>query len=265
MRYGAMNFPVRPLLEELESLAALGFDFLELAMDPPAAHHATIRFQKDDLLAALARHGMRLVCHLPTFVSLADLTDGIRQASLAEVLAALETAAALGAEKIVAHPAAISGMGALVPEVARRHALESLAIIDARAAELGVCLCLENMFPRARFGVEADEFRDILGRFPALKLTLDTGHAHIGCPGGRRIMEFVESFAERIGHIHVSDNLGQEDNHLPIGAGTIPFPKIIASLKRSGYNGTVTFEVFTPDREYLWLSRRKFDQLWRSH
>ena len=53
MLYGAMNFPVKPVLEELESLALLGFDFLELAMDPPAAHYAAVRDQKTELLAAL--------------------------------------------------------------------------------------------------------------------------------------------------------------------------------------------------------------------
>ena len=41
MRFGAMNFPVSPILQEIEAFAALGFDFLELAMDPPAAHVST--------------------------------------------------------------------------------------------------------------------------------------------------------------------------------------------------------------------------------
>ncbi len=264
MLYGAMNFPVKPVLEELESLAALGFDFLELAMDPPAAHYTAVRNQKAELLAALERHKMQLVCHLPTFVSLADLTDSIRQASLAEVAKALETAASLAVEKVVAHPAAISGMGVFVPELARQHAYESLAIIASKATELGVSLCLENMFPRSRFGVDVAEFRDIFNRFPTLKLTLDTGHANIGSPRGKRIVKFIEAFADRLGHIHVSDNFGKVDNHLPIGSGNIQFTKILTALKKTGYNGTVTFEVFTPDREYLQLSRHKFDQIWRS-
>jgi sugar phosphate isomerase/epimerase len=264
MLYGAMNFPVKPVLEELESLALLGFDFLELAMDPPAAHYAAIRDQKAELLAALDRHKLQLVCHLPTFVSLADLTDSIRQASLTEVLKALETAASLAVEKVVAHPAAISGMGVFVPELARRHAYESLAVIVSKASELGLSLCLENMFPRSRFGVEVVEFRNIFNRFPTLKLTLDTGHANIGSPRGKRTMRFIEAFAARIGHIHVSDNFGKEDNHLPIGSGNIQFAKILTALKKSGYDGTVTFEVFAPDREYLRLSRQKFDQIWRS-
>jgi len=37
MLYGAMNFPVRSILQELETISRLGFDYLELTMDPPKA------------------------------------------------------------------------------------------------------------------------------------------------------------------------------------------------------------------------------------
>ena len=72
MLYGAMNFPVKPILQEIEEIAALGFDYLELAMDPPSAHFSTIRDSRDQIQSALAAHSMQLVCHLPTFVSIAD-------------------------------------------------------------------------------------------------------------------------------------------------------------------------------------------------
>lgn len=264
MRYGAMNFPVKPLLQELAAFADLGFDFMELAMDPPAGHHLQVMQQKTALLADLARTKMQLICHMPTFVSLADLTESIRRASLQEVLRSLETAAALRAEKVVVHPAYISGMGSHVRDLARRHAIESLETIAAKAAELEMTLCLENMFPNTRFCIEVNDFTEIFERFPALKMTLDTGHGCIGSPGGKRLVKFIDSFADRIAHLHVSDNFGKEDNHLPFGTGSIPFPKILKALKSSGYDGTATFEVFTADRHYLQLSRRKFDDMWQS-
>ena len=37
MLYGGMNFPIKPVLEEVEAMAKLGFDYLELAMDPDKA------------------------------------------------------------------------------------------------------------------------------------------------------------------------------------------------------------------------------------
>jgi hypothetical protein len=47
MLYGGMNFPIKPVLEEIEAIAELGFDYLELAMDPPQAHYKMINQQKD--------------------------------------------------------------------------------------------------------------------------------------------------------------------------------------------------------------------------
>jgi len=37
MKYGAMNFPVKPVLEEIQKISDLGFDYVELALDPPCA------------------------------------------------------------------------------------------------------------------------------------------------------------------------------------------------------------------------------------
>ena len=264
MQYGAMNFPVAPVRDELDTIAALGFDYLELTMDPPAAHYVKVIAEKDSLLATLHRHDMRLVCHMPTFVSLADLTESIRKASLTEVLQSLETAALLGTDKVVVHPAYITGMGSHVPELSRGLAMESLEVIASRASDLHLTLCLENMFPRTHFCVDVGDLSDVFNRLPTLRLTLDIGHANIGSPRGKRTIKLIEAFGDRIDHVHVSDNFGKEDNHLPIGSGRIDFSKVLKALKKTEYNGTVTFEVFTPDREYLRLSRRMFDNIWKS-
>ena len=258
MLYGAMNFPIRPVLEELEAISELGFDYLELTMDAPQAHYRMIHQQKEELLRALDRHKMGLICHLPTFVSTADLTRSLRETSLNEVLESLEVAADLRPLKVVLHPSHIGGLSIFVMDQARQYALKSLGAIVEKADSLGLCLCIENMFPRSRWLVDPEDFVEIFERFPTLKLTLDTGHAHIKGRGGRKPLDFIERFRDRIGHIHANDNLGNEDSHLPIGTGTIDFQGIIRALKGIGYDGTVTLEVFSRDRDYLRISRDKF-------
>lgn len=258
MLYGAMNFPVRPVLDEFESVSRLGFDYLELAMDPPQAHHHTIRRIKDELLAGLRQADMALVCHLPAFLSTADLTPSVRTASLNEVLQSLDTAAELNPLKLVLHPSYITGLARFVIPQARQYAMESLEVIVRKADDLGLRLCIENMFPRILSRVNPEDFVEILEAFPSLGLTLDTGHANIGSDRGQRALDFIERFPDRIGHVHANDNLGKEDNHLPIGTGTVDFPRIVKALKRIGYDETVTFEVFSQDREYLTISREKF-------
>ncbi len=148
MQYGAMNFPIKPVADELAEIAALGFDYLELTMDPPQAHYTTLRQQMHAILKALNSRRMSVICHLPTFVYTADLTDSIRLASLQEMFHSLEVAAELGAQKVVLHPGHIGGLGVYVKETVLAHADNSLGAIIGRAQALGLCVCLENMFPR---------------------------------------------------------------------------------------------------------------------
>ncbi len=257
MLYGAMNFPVRPILKELEAISELNFDYLELTMDPPQAHYRMIREEKKNIIRALDRHKMKIMCHLPSFVSTADLTPSLREASLNEVLNSLDVAAELGCLKVVLHPSYIGGLSVFVLDKAREYALEGLDAIMERADKLGLLLCLENLFPRTHSLAKPEDFTEIFEKFPILKLTLDIGHAHIGDKEGRRALDFIKMFPDRISHIHASDNFGEEDDHLPVGTGTVNFPEIIKALKEIGYDDTITLEVFSKDRDYLRISREK--------
>ena len=263
MKYGAMNFPVIPVLEELEAISMMRFDYMELTLDPPQAHYRVIERQAEALLKSLDQYGMSLVCHLPTFVSTADLTDSIRRASLEETLKSLELAAELRAMKAVLHPSIIRGMGVFVMDRARENAMNSLEIIVKKSDELGMHLCLENMFPQSNSLVDPDDFVEVFDRFPSLKMTLDTGHANMESKGSYKIIEFIERFADRIFHVHANDNLGKEDNHLPLGTGTIDFPRVVKALKEAGYQETVTLEVFSRDRDYLSMSRDKIASMFK--
>jgi sugar phosphate isomerase/epimerase len=264
MRFGAMNFPVRPVLEEIDAFGALQMDYLELAMDSPMAHYSLIREQRNAILRALGRWKMGLVCHLPTFVYLAHLTESIRKASMQEVLGALETASDLGAEKVVAHPGYIDGLAVHVLDDALNLAMAALEKIWLRSSRLGLVLCIENMFPRVGPFVESEDFEPIFTSFPDMKLVLDTGHANIGDKGGHRLLDFIHRFGPRIGHLHVSDNNGTSDEHLPVGHGNIGFKAMVRALKRIGYDDTLTLEVFSPNRADLVTSRRKLENIMES-
>jgi sugar phosphate isomerase/epimerase len=261
MLYGAMNSPLRPIAEEVKAIAELKFDYLELAMDPPYCDSGNLKKQKREIRERLTQSNLGLVCHLPTFLSTADLMDRMRKASIDETLESLEVAAELEPLKVVLHPSYMMGLGTFVPELARAHAMESLEIFVAQARALGLCLCLENMFPRSQWLLNPEEFVEILARFPTLSLLLDIGHAHIGDAGGKKCLRFIEMFGDRIGHLHVSDNFGKEDQHLPIGAGIIDFSRVVKVIKEVGYKDTVTLEVFSKDRDYLKMSKRKMEEM----
>ena len=262
MRYGAMNFPIRPIIEEIESIGRLGFDYLELAMDAPEAHYTIIRENILEIRKALNIQNLKLVCHLPTFVHTADLTESIRMASVMEMVNSLEVAAELTPLKAVVHPSYIGGLGVLVPDVAMGYALDAMGIFVEKAKQLGLRLCLENMFSsKYQNFVEPEDLAPVLEQFPDLELTLDTGHAHINQSNRDRILAFIEQYPNRIGHLHISDNAGDQDAHLPVGQGTIRFKKVMAALKLIGYDDTLTLEIFTDNRNDLLQSRERIARL----
>ncbi len=63
---------------------------------------------------------------------------------------------------------------------------------------------------------------------------------------------------KRIKHLHVSDNGGKRDDHLPVGKGNIDFAELVRELKGIGYADTVTLEIFTEDSSELIRSRENF-------
>ncbi len=261
MQFGAMNFPVNPLSQEIDLIGKMGFDYLELAMDPPMAHHMILLSKKTEILRNLDENGLDLVCHLPTFVTTADLTPALRETSVKEMRSSLDLAAKLGAKKVVLHPSMAWGMGAFVLDKVHRYAERFLSEITSFAEKLGVTICLENMMPRNFLGVEPEYFEQVFEKLPNLRLTLDTGHANIGSQNGRRLNEFVHRFGHRISHIHVSDNGGRRDDHWALGEGVVDFPGFIADLKKIGYDDTITLEVFDVNREKLQESRAVIENL----
>lgn len=257
MRFGAMNSPIKPILSEIEQVAAMGFDYVEITMDAPEAHYLRLREMSGAINKALQRMDLGLVCHLPTFVSAADLTPGIRQASLLELSKSLEVAKELGPERVVVHPPHVTGIGKKALDLSRRNIHESLNRVLEKAASLDLLVSLENMPPGSLSLSEPDAFKDIFEAHPVIEMTLDVGHGHIASPGEERNLAFIRCFSSRIGHIHASDNRGLADDHLPVGAGTVDFPKILKELERIGFDNTMTLEVFSPDTEYLAWSRDK--------
>ena len=258
-----MNFPIKPLIQEIEEFGEMGFDYVELTMDPPEATPQKILAQKNPIQDLLHRYCMGIIGHLPTFVWTSDLYESLRKVSIQETLDALEAGVELGIEKVVLHPGYISGLGKFILDKAKGYGMESIETILNKATSLGMTLCIENMFPQAHFLSKPHEFQEVFESFPDLRLALDIGHANLG-GGKNKSSEFIHQYGYRISHIHANDNFGKEDNHLPIGAGIIDFEKILKELNEAQYDETLTLEVFSRDREYLKISKDKIKRIWEA-
>jgi sugar phosphate isomerase/epimerase len=251
-----MNHPMRDLGAEIRRFHELGFDFVDLTLEPQQASPRDV-----DIGAArqtLRETGLSAVGHTAWYLPIASPFESIRQAALAEMTVALDVFASLGVDRMNVHPD--SRLPSLFSRdwIVERN-VESLTLLVERARERDVRLMLENI--SGLFG-EPDVLRKVFDRLPDLAWHLDVGHANLG-GGPNRTPALLAALPGRLAHVHLSDNKGGDaDLHLPIGAGTIDWRWAIGVLKKSGFDDTVTLEVFSPDDEYLAISRRKVRQMW---
>jgi sugar phosphate isomerase/epimerase len=75
--------------------------------------------------------------------------------------------------------------------------------------------------------------------------------------------ELLAAYGTRLRHVHLHDNKGGgADLHLPLGTGSVDVRGAIRTLQAVGYDGTITLEVFAPDRHYLAYSRDSLQRIW---
>lgn len=258
MLIGAMNHPIRDPVTEIDWIGGHGFDFVDFTLEPPAADPDQI-----DVIAvhaALDRHDLAVVAHTAYYLPLASPFPSIRQACLGEFRRALQAAHRIGAKIMNVHfgkpPKFFTDR-----QTVEWHA-EVLNPLCAEAAEVGVTIVLEHV-PFAG-GNQLELIENILENVPLLRFHLDSGHAKLE-RGQDRWDDYLHRLGSKLAHVHLSDNDGTADQHLPLGSvprSTTDWPDHIRKLKASGYDGTITLEVFAPEREHLLLSRVLLRKWW---
>jgi sugar phosphate isomerase/epimerase len=243
-----MNHPARPLADELRAIAAEGHAFVDLTLEPPAAWPVDV----DAVRALLAETGLGVVGHTAHYLPIASPFDEVRLAAVDALVAALDAFAAIGARWMNVHPD--RGPRLVDDADSKARCVDSLARLAEAAAARRVGLMVENLSPPM---ASAEQVRAYLDAAPGIGLHLDVGHAHLR---GNHLAGLVEAFGDRIAHVHVHDNGGFRDEHLPLGAGKVDWPAAARLIRGTGYDGTVTLEVFAEEVELVRTSTR----LWRS-
>jgi len=256
MKIGMMNNPRLDLFDEIAWARKNDFEFLDLTLEPPAIQARQVKVQ--ETRRALRDSGLGIIGHTAYYLPLASPYEGLRKGAIEEMRWALEVFAELGAPQMTVHPdrSVVFAMGS--KGVLQKN-LQSLREITELARPLGVQVLVENM---DRTFNTMEQIREALTQIPHLNFHLDVGHANLNVDRNRT-EEFLQAFHDRLSHVHLSDNFGKsEDLHLPLGAGIIPWAKIIPMIRRSGYDGTITLEIFSLERRYLLLSREKLREIW---
>jgi sugar phosphate isomerase/epimerase len=225
--FSSAAFFARPLGDTFRIVADTGFTGVEVMVtkDPASQDPASMR--------ALAKeHGLTIgAIHAPSLLLTRKVwgTDPI-----GKIYRAIEVAEEAEIPLVVMHPPYRWQLAY------RRWLTERLPTLSERT---GVTVALENMFP-VRMGERGVTFHsnqdlDELDGLP--NLVLDTSHAAVA---DHDLIEVRRRFAERMRHVHLSDNAGKGwDSHLPPGDGVLDLDGFLDDLAADGYAGAVSLEV----------------------
>lgn len=254
MKIGMMNNPSKPVSDQAAFCGRASFDFLDLTIEGPHAAEIDV----DALKPVLDTYGLSVVGHTDPCLPYSYPIRPVREACLQELDRCARIFSALGAGIMNIHPCYYSPPGMRKDLVDLN--IQALKPVVEMAAGYGLTVVFENY--TAPFD-RVSTFRKLLSEVPGLKIHLDIGHTNFGTDGHEA---FCKELGEHILHIHFSDNRSRNDDHIPLGVGTVDWKHAVDTLKSIGYDATITLEIFCNDPEmqgiYLDVSRKRVLDLW---
>lgn len=194
-----------------------------------------------DLARTICGAGRVITFHGPFM----DLRPGavdpeIRKVSLRRFLRVFEVAIHFRPRTIVFHPSYDEKYYVSSGRKWLENSIETWSKLVPLADQLDTRIALENVYES-----DPDWIGRLLEAFPQNRLgfCFDTGHfnAFAGTP--------LEVWLERLGHrlveIHLHDNRGAMDEHLPVGEGTFPFEELFSFLRERRLRPILTVEAHT--------------------
>jgi sugar phosphate isomerase/epimerase len=244
-----------PFDEAARRIASFGYEGLELLADVPHAWPAgLLPQQKQAILKAMERTGLRF-SNINAFMmnaindrrqpywhpSFIEPEPHYRQVRIDHTKRALSLCAELGAPHITTEPG-----GPLLPGQPRSEAIdlfvEVLKPLAQHAFDLGVLLLIE---PEPGLLLETtDQYLEVAERLaaPSIGLNFDVGHAYCVAED---LPRSITRLAKHTRHYHLEDIAASRvHQHLVPGAGAIDFAEVVESIRKTGYRGWLTVELY---------------------
>lgn len=207
------------------------------------------------------KYNIYLTLHLPMIdINLASLNDLIYESSIESTIKALEYARRCGVKLVVLHPGLVPVRHFLIILLAKRRLRKSLEKILNLSEKYEIELTLENTALDERdLFLKISHFKKFLLSFNGrIKVCFDFGHANVSPDGLLKTWEELKPF---ISHIHIHDNHGKKDEHLPLGEGSIEFSPYWDELRK--FNGPIVLEINDSHKRLLglWESLEKLKRI----
>ncbi|MDI9633691.1 MAG: sugar phosphate isomerase/epimerase family protein [Methanolinea sp.] len=212
-----------------------GFDGWEIVADGSYRLDVPSNVRRID--EAISSTHLGVTVHAPyADLNLATLNHPIWRESIRQVTCCIAQAAEW-TDRVTVHPGYVSPVGKIMPDRVWAQQKEALREIGQVARDHGVVACLENMIGAREFLCrDPGELLGMVDGIEGAGITIDIGHAHtVGL-----VREFLP-LVPRASHMHVHDNSGQSDEHLPVGEGTVDWELVGKTVARE-YSGIVVVE-----------------------
>ncbi len=217
--------------------------FLELGLQPeiglfayPLDHYAPADFRR--VARAFAQAGRRITLHAPFQDLLPGALDpAVLAASRRRLRQAFRYLPVFRPATVVCHLGYEARFyGGDTPKWLAR-AVATFKDLAAYAAAHGVTVMLENVYE-----TEPELLLELVNRVgaPNLRACLDVGH--LSAFGGGEVDRWLHTLGPSVGQLHLHDNHGARDEHLALGAGTIPLAKILQFFAARGQQPLITLE-----------------------
>lgn len=204
--------------------------------------------------------GASFTLHAPSHdLNLGSLNRRVRQAAFDEIKASIDFARKIRSSIVVVHPVlGILGMPEgkwskeyhppkrEVENLARQEAYLVRAVKDLADYAPDVMLCLENLVYPHEIYRSPEDMAELIRKINRTNVgvTLDVGHAST-C--GYKPVDFLHLLQDHVFHVHLHDNDGIIDQHLPLGEGIVDYVAVLKSLRDMDYQGVVNFEFMLDD------------------
>jgi sugar phosphate isomerase/epimerase len=211
--------------ENVERLANHGAENIELMLDGEGWNDFHLR--SGELARRLRGRGVGYSVHVPVWdANLTSECARLRAAVLQSYRDSIAFAAAVDARHVVLHTGTCADRH-FSKALARERAGEAMRELLRFNEDYGRLLLVENIGGPARSLFTQDEFIRFLDGFPdEIGYVVDIGHAHIN---GWNFDTLFPALGKRLRALHIHDNDGSGDAHLPIGTGTIDWRKTLSA------------------------------------
>jgi len=239
--FSSLAFYEEPLENALSWGESNNFGLLEIVAEN---NHAIEEETLPEIKNLTSSYNFDYTVHSPfSDINISSLNKSVRKESIRQVKYSIFAVNEIGGKILTFHPGRHSAATSKSRENTKKMLFDSLKEISDYNKDYGVTIALENMpdtfittMKVSKEVLEVLENKQLLG----IKHTMDVGHLETN---NVDIGEYIYDLRNYLIHIHLHDNFGEFDNHLPLGDGNINFPRIFRTFKEINYTGRIILEM----------------------